>query len=177
MREKNSDLFSYPLLVAKYHVKGDFLSDNSSKVDVYDYAAQFDTLPVFDIVRIPKSGSQGPTGYFCRITVKGTSIVGQAYSPTSRATAELGACMNFKKRAEELHQGETMLVKHINRLTSSTGEKFLQYCKMKQKDWEQYNFVTKSHGGTIQGSLSLGTRLLSECTMYRYAPFLELTKM
>lgn len=180
MREKNSTLFSYPLIVIKCSVTADINTvEKSSKVDVYDYAAQFDTLPVFDIIRIPKvAATDGArNGFYCRITVKGTSIIGEAYNATSLAAAELGACINFKKRAEELHQGETMFVKHINTLTSSTGEKFLQYCKLTQKDWEQYNFVAKSVGPVVQGSLNLGTRLLSECTMYKYVHFLEVTKM
>ena len=60
------------------------------------------------------------------------------------------------------------MVKHINTLTSQTGEKFLKYCKMKQKDWEQYNFVAKQAGLEWLGQLFLGERLLSECVMYRY---------
>jgi hypothetical protein len=142
-----------------------------SKVDVYDYAAQFDTLPAFEVVRIPKTNDfQSKLGYYVRITVKGTSIVGEAYH-ASNAVAEAGAYLNFKERAEEAHQGSRMMVKHINTLTSQTGRKFLEYCKIKQKDWAQYSFVAKQVGECqIQGKLYLGDKLLSECTMFKYVP-------
>jgi hypothetical protein len=145
-------------------------SNMSSKVDVYDYAAQFDTVPIFETIKIPL---QLPLkfGYHVRVTVKGTTIVGDGFHNSTRASAEIGACVNFKKRAEELHQGERMLVKHINTLTSQTGRKFLQYCSIKQKDWEQYSFVSKSIGAhEVHGKLYAGERLVSECVMFKYVP-------
>jgi hypothetical protein len=144
----------------------------SSKVDVYDYAANFDTLPVFETIQVVNNPElNAKLGYLVRVTVKGTTIVGEGYHGTVRAHAEIGACENFKKRAEELHQGERLMVKHINTLTSKTGHKFLEYCKMKQKDWEQYTFVSQNvNGMEISGKLYLGERLLSECIMHKYIP-------
>jgi hypothetical protein len=145
-------------------------ANTSSKVDVYDYAAQFDTVPQFETIKIPLQLPQ-KFGYHVRVTVKGTTIVGEGFHSTQRAFAEIGACVSFKKRAEELHQGERMLVKHINTLTSQTGRKFLQYCSIKQKDWEQYNFVSKSIGPQdVHGKLYVGERLVSECVMFKYVP-------
>jgi hypothetical protein len=141
-----------------------------SKVDVYDYAAQFDTIPAFEVIRVPNTNTlHSKLGYHVRVTVKGTAIVGEGYHTGGGGIAEAAACLNFKERAEEAHQGSRMLVKHINTLTSQTGRKFLEYCKIKQKDWAQYSFVTKTVGDSqVQGKLYLGDKLLSECTMFTY---------
>jgi hypothetical protein len=171
MKDKESPMFENALRIAKHRIVSleILLNNKSAKVDVYDYAAQFDTVPVFETRRLPSNNSRNATqGYFTRVTVRETKIVGEAFHPTARAYSEIGACVNFKKHAEELHQGETMLVKHINTLTSKTGEKFLQYCKMKQKDWEQFKFVLKQlNGAEVLGQLYLGDRLLSECVMLK----------
>jgi hypothetical protein len=164
-------MFRNAVIVATHNpIKADVaVHEKSSKVDVYDYAAQFNTLPTFETFTLPANSSiQAKDGYLCRVSVPGTKIVGEAFHPSVRAYAELGACVNFKKRAEELHQGEKILVKHINTLTSKTGQKFLQYCKMMQKSWEQYEFTSKSVSGfEVHGQLHLGSRLLSECTMFK----------
>ena len=147
--------------------------NKSSKVDVYDYAAQFNVLPDFKLVRIPADSSANcKMGYFVRVTVTGTEIFGVGFHPSTNAFAEIAACVDFKRRAEERHQGEKMMVKHINTLTSKTGKKFLEYSKMKTKDWEQYNFTSRSISGwEISGTLHLGDRLLSQCVMFTYPPF------
>jgi hypothetical protein len=180
MREKNSKIFLWSVLLAKLKSlpkqKG---FEASSKVNVYDYAAQFDHLPKFEYFEIPKSRNRLVSGsaYCCRVTVEGTSIVGEGLSSASRANAELHACMMFKQEAEKFHQEGQILVKDINKLTSATGEKFLEYCKIKQKDWEPYNFVTKiGPGASHIGSLYQGTRLLSECTAYTYVTQLMFSK-
>jgi hypothetical protein len=174
MKDKSSPMFTQSLYIAKHPPpsQATIAANVSAKVDVFDYAAQFDTVPVFETTKVlSASPKNAGYGFFTRVTVQGTVIVGEAFHPNVRAYAELGACVNFKKRAEELHQGETMMVKHINTLTSKTGEKFLQYCKMKQKDWEQFNFVAKSLNGVeVLGQLYVGDRLLSECTMLKYDP-------
>jgi hypothetical protein len=174
MKDKSSPMFAQALCIAQHAPPSQamILTNVSAKVDVFDYAAQFDTVPVLDTMKIRASGAKtAGHGFFTRVTVEGTVIVGEAFHPTVRAYAELWACVNFKKRAEELHRGETMMVKDINTLTSKTGEKFLQYCKMKQKDWEQFNFVTKSLNGVeVLGQLYVGDRLLSECAMLKYNP-------
>jgi hypothetical protein len=170
LKAANSTMFRYALMANLATVKAEeAIREKSSKVDVYDYAAQLNTLPVFDTIKFPGSSMpQAKDAYFCRVSVPGTNIVGEAFHSSNRAYAEIGACMNFKKRAEELHQGEKMLVKHINTLTSQTGQKFLQYCKMKHKNWEQFQFTSKSINGLeVLGQLHWGSRLLSECTMFR----------
>jgi hypothetical protein len=170
LKSWSSPVFQYALCVAKHKVSANVITNNkSAKVDVYDYAAQFDTLPLFNTKTLPSSNSKNATiGYFTRVTVPGTAIFGESFHATVRAYSELGACVEFKKRAEELHQGETMMVKHINTLTSKTGEKFLQYCKMKQKDWEQFKFESKQlNGAEVLGQLFSGDRLLSECVMIK----------
>jgi hypothetical protein len=180
MKEKQSNLFRWALLLVKHrHNRKPKNRESSAKVDVYDYAAQFDCLPTFEYIEIPRPQHQpGPShSYWCRITVQGTSVIGEGHSTTGRVPAELFACMNFKAEAEKFHLGGQMLVKHINKLTSATGEKFLQYCKIQQKDWEPYNFLTRLVGSTTHiGSLYQGTRLLSECTMYSYVTRLCFSK-
>lgn len=142
--------------------------NRSAKVDVYDYAAQLEAIPTFESIPVPSSPElQAKTGWLVRIMVNGTIVSGEGYHHQKRAYAEIAACIDFKKRAEQLHQGEKMMVKHINTLTSQTGGKFLEYCKIKQRDWEQYNFTYKQHDGfDFIGQLFLGDRLLSECVMY-----------
>ena len=171
MKDYATPIIQYPLITkTRSSAKPQLFANNkSAKVDVYDYAAQLNAVPVFETIRIPKSADKGAKlGFFVRVTVKGTIVSGEGYHKETRAFAEIAACVNFKAKAEELHQGEKMMVKHINTLTSQTGEKFLKYCKMKQKDWEQYNFVAKQAGLEWLGQLFLGERLLSECVMYRY---------
>jgi hypothetical protein len=152
-------------------VKGDseFKLHESAKLDVYDYAAQMNVLPKFEAVQVAlHSQSSSKLGYRVRVTVEGTIIQGEGFH-SLRGWAETAACVDFKQKAEEMHQGERMLVKHINTLTSQTGKKFLEYCKMKQKDWELYKFKsTQAKGNEFRGSLHLGDRLLSECLMYTY---------
>ena len=144
--------------------------NKSSKVDVYDYAAQFNVLPEFKTHRIPVDNSPNSRlGYFVRVTVQGTEIFGVGYHPSTNAFAEIAACVDFKRRAEEKHQGEKMMVKHINTLTSKTGTKFMEYCKMKLKDWEQYNFTCKQiNGQELSATLHVGDRLVSQCVMFTY---------
>ena len=173
LKHSSSSLFFCAKTIATHKpVPLDLVGPNgSAKVDVFDYAAQFNTLPNFETTQIPIGVGAKKMGFYVRVTVPGTRIVGEAYHPSARTHAEIGACVNFKKRAEELHQGEKMLVKHINTLTSSTGRKFLEYCKMKHKDWQQYKFVAKTTATEVNGQLFLGDRLLSECSMYKYLPF------
>jgi len=154
------------------------IKNKSSKVDVYDYAAQFNVLPEFTTRRIPNDNSPNcKFGYFVRVTVQGTEIFGVGYHPSTNAFAEIAACVDFKKRAEEKHQGEKMMVKHINTLTSKTGKKFMEYCKMKLKDWEQYDFSFKQvNGFEISATLKVGDRLVSQCVMFTYFPLMPLER-
>jgi hypothetical protein len=170
LKYRSSDMFKYSKISAAQASFGQqfFTTHISAKVDVYDYAAQLNTLPSFETTQIPNK--TGKSGYLVRVTVPGTNIVGEGYHPTLRSFAERIASADFKKKAEESHQGEKLLVKDINTLTSLTGQKFLQYCKMKQKDWQTYKFSFKQVGGTeVLGQLYLGDRLLSECTMFKYS--------
>jgi hypothetical protein len=176
LKDYSLPVIQHALIVHTHTVaKASVISEHKgAKVDVYDYAAQLNALPVFETIQVmANSDKNSKPGYLVRVTVKGTIVSGEGYHNNCRAYAELAACVNFKKRAEELHQGEKMMVKHINTLTSQTGEKFLKYCKMKQKDWEQYNFVHKQVGQEVIGQLFLGERLLSECVMHKYTPLLN----
>jgi hypothetical protein len=172
LKHYNSPIVRDRLVVARATtLKGDseFKPNESAKLDVYDYAAQMNVLPNFETVPIallPQPSSK--MGHWVRVTVEGTIIQGEGFHAI-RGWAETAACVDFKQKAEEMHQGERMLVKHINTLTSQTGKKFLEYCKMKQKDWELYKFkATQAKGNEFRGSLHLGERLLSECVMYTY---------
>ena len=168
----DSPIIRDPLVVGRAStLTGDreFRLHESAKLDVYDYAAQMNVLPKFQAIQIAaNSQPQSKLGFWVRVTVEGTVIEGEGFHAV-RAYAETAACMDFKQKAEEIHQGERMLVKHINTLTSQTGKKFLEYCKMKQKDWEMYKFTCiQGKARECRGSLLLGDRLLSECLMYTY---------
>ena len=171
-RDGKLPVFQEALLLRKVQpLSQDAVQGNkSSKVDVYDYAAQFNVLPEFKGIRIPIDSSPScKLGHFVRVTVKGTDIFGVGFHPSTNAFAEVAACVDFKKRAEEKHQGEKMMVKHINTLTSKTGKKFMEYCKMKLKDWEQYELKCKQiNGWEMSAKLYVGDRLVSECVMFTY---------
>ena len=141
-------------------------TNKSAKLDVVDYAAQHNTLPRIERLEIPAMRGSKP-GHYIRVSVPGVDIVGKGHHASMPGYAEIAACYQFKKLAEKEHQGETMRVKDINTLTSQTGEKFIEYCKMRQKDWEQYRFEHRQvRGMEIRGELYLGDRLVSECVMF-----------
>jgi hypothetical protein len=146
-------------------------ANKSAKLDVVDYAAQHDCLPRIERLEIPASRKSKP-GHYIRVSVPGVGIVGKGYHSSLPGYAEIAACYQFKKLAEREHQGETMHVKDINTLTSQTGEKFIEYCKMRQRDWEQYRFEHRQvRGFETRGELYLGDRLVSECVMFSYSSF------
>jgi len=172
LREYQSAVIREPVIAATtMSLKGadEFKLHESAKVDVYNYAAQMNVLPHFETTQLSSSGNaNAKTGYRVRVTVEGTIVKGEGYHSHIRAYAEIAACVEFKRMAECMHQGERMLVKDINTLTSQTGKKFLEYCKMKQKDWEMYEFKCKQgQGMEFRGALYLGDRLLSESLMYK----------
>jgi hypothetical protein len=168
MKAKDSDLLRYAVItVTKPRYNNTEISNETqAKVDVYDYAAQFNVIPEITSITVPHRENGRKPAYYARVTVEGTNVVGEAYHAGAAAFAEASAYINFKKEAEKAHQGEQMLVKHINTLTSKTGEKFLKFCKIKHKDWEQYKFVSNVTGNRVLGQLFLGDRLLSECTAH-----------
>lgn len=173
LRQYQSAIIREPVIAATtMSLKGthEFRLHESAKVDVYDYAAQMNVLPQFETIQLSSSGNaNAKTGYYVRVTVEGTIVKGDGYHSHIRAYAETAACVEFKRVAEHMHQGERMLVKDINTLTSQTGKKFLEYCKMKQKDWEMYDFRCKQgQAMEFRGALYLGNRLLSESLMYKY---------
>jgi hypothetical protein len=161
----------YQSIVIKYAVLVTCTSkckefQKSAKLDVVDYAAQHNTLPKIERLEIATSRDRKP-GHYIRITVPGVDFVGKGYHPSVPSSAEMSACFAFKKMAEMEHQGEMLRVKDINTLTSQTGEKFLEYCRIRQKDWEEYKFVSRQvRGQEIRGELFLGDRLVSECVMF-----------
>jgi len=148
-------------------------ANRSAKLDVYDYAAHFDVLPQFEWEKIPvNQDAKAKNGHLCRVRVEGTNILGEGFNPTSEIFAEITACLDFKARAEKAHQGEKLLVKHINTLTTKTGKKFLEYCKLRSKDWAQYRFQGKQAPGgmAVVGQLFLADRLMAECAASTYFP-------
>jgi len=146
-------------------------ANRSAKLDVYDYAAHFDVLPEFELEKIPLSNDiQSKTGYLCRVHVKGTNVIGEGLHRSNSNLAEVAACMDFKIRAEKAHQGQKFLVKHINTLTTQTGQKFLEYCKLRSKDWALYRFESKRNYDVAVGKLFLADRLIAECSAQSYSP-------
>src|SRR5580704_14168685 len=98
MRANDSIMFRYAVItaVAPRYDQETLNQNLHAKVDVYDYAAQFDTLPSFQTSPIPiHPGGKGKVAYHSRITVHGTTVVGEGFASTT-SRAEIAACITFK---------------------------------------------------------------------------------
>lgn len=127
----------------------ELLSEESdAKMDIYDYCARFDCVPTFIFREALMVGGR-------RSLVEATvEMPEQGIQASARAsdkrTAEILACVEFKKKAEEYHAkhgDSTIVVKDLLTISSRNARKFFEYYKMHNRN-TQYDLVMKQmHGG------------------------------
>jgi ATP-dependent RNA helicase DHX36 len=131
-----------------------------AKMDIYDYCARFDTVPVFTMIERGRKKQR-----IFEVTVKMTEqdIEGSAKAK-DRRKAEILACVDFKKKAEEYHSkygDENIVVKDALALNSRNARKFFEYYKMMSKD-AHYDVkivsIGKKGSAEHQGQMMLNDR-------------------
>ncbi|KAL7267647.1 hypothetical protein RUND412_009758 [Rhizina undulata] len=157
-------------------------SESDAKMDVYDYCARFNTVPVFTVRHT--TATSGRKQSIMEATVE---MAEQEIKAVSRArerkVAEILACVEFKRQAENFHakHGEsTIVVKDITALTSRNARKFFEYYKMCNKD-VQYDaqvdpISNKSRGGSgvYQGQMMLNDQPLGVAVEMQGKKFAEI---
>ncbi|KAF8466450.1 P-loop containing nucleoside triphosphate hydrolase protein [Kalaharituber pfeilii] len=138
-----------------------------AKIDIYDYCARYDTVPTFDVNDIR---SRGRSVVEVTVTMPQQNINAVARAK-ERKTAEILACVEFKRQAEDWHAknvDEDFIVRDARALTSRNAKKFFEFYKMKNKNCE-YNalFTTprgtkKLTGSTTQAQMMLNGEPLGE---------------
>lgn len=121
--------------------------ESDAKMDIYDYCARFDCVPTF----IFREASMGGRKALVEATVEMPEQGIQASARASdKRTAEILACVEFKKQAEEYHAkhgDSTIVVKDLLALSSRNARKFFEYYRMHHRN-AQYDVVMKQmHGG------------------------------
>lgn len=116
-------------------------------MDIYDYCARFDCTPTFIFREITRISSRKP---LIEATVE---LPEQGIQASARAsekrTAEILACVEFKKQAEEYHatHGEsTIIVKDLLTLNNRNAKKFFEYYKMHNRN-AQYDLDVSQAAG------------------------------
>lgn len=127
----------------------ELLSEESdAKMDIYDYCARFDCVPTF-IFRETSGMSNRRSLVEATVEMPEQGIQASARASDKR-TAEILACVEFKKQAEEYHAkhgDSTIVVKDLLTLSSRNARKFFEYYKMHNRN-TQYDLVMKQmHGG------------------------------
>lgn len=127
----------------------ELLSEESdAKMDIYDYCARFDCVPTF-IFREASGMSNRRSLVEATVEMPEQGIQASARASDKR-TAEILACVEFKKQAEEYHAkhgDSTIVVKDLLALSSRNARKFFEYYKMHNRN-TQYDLVMKQmHGG------------------------------
>ncbi|KAG0633230.1 P-loop containing nucleoside triphosphate hydrolase protein [Tuber brumale] len=110
----------------------ELLSDEAdAKMDIYDYCARFDAVPT---VNVRETKRPSPRKGLFEVTV---GFPQQNILATARASelknAEIVACVEFKRQAEEFHSkqgGSTIIVKDISSINSRNARKFFEFFKM-----------------------------------------------
>lgn len=125
----------------------ELLSEESdAKMDIYDYCARFDLVPTFIVREVSGMGVRR----LIEVTVEMPEQEIQASArATDKRTAEILACVEFKKQAEEYHakHGEsTIVVKDIMSLNSRNAKKFFEYYKINHRN-TQYDVTMKQMQG------------------------------
>lgn len=127
----------------------ELLSEESdAKMDIYDYCARFDCVPTF-IFREASGMSARRSLVEATVEMPEQGIQASARASDKR-TAEILACVEFKKQAEEYHAkhgDSTIVVKDLLTLSSRNARRFFEYYKMHNRN-TQYDLVIKQmHGG------------------------------
>lgn len=144
----------------------ELLSDESdAKMDIYDYCARFDTVPMFIFREVQRLGARKS---LVEATVEMPEQGIQASArAVDRRTAEILACVEFKKQAEDYHakHGEsTIIVKDVMALNSRNARKFFEWFKMHNRS-AGYDLVSKQLSGgnkKLRGGYQIGQMILND---------------
>ena len=106
-----------------------------AKIDIYNYAARFDSVPEFDIKPILRLGSSKRPGVQVEVKMplQGINVVG---SGKSLETAETAAALKFKQAAEQfqVRQGtESFVIRDSSTLTAQNAKAFFDFYKIQHR--------------------------------------------
>ncbi|KAL8683336.1 MAG: hypothetical protein Q9186_000720 [Xanthomendoza sp. 1 TL-2023] len=112
----------------------DLKDERDAKLDMYNYAARFNTTPEISVRHIARSKRpQGPKT-LCEVTVKlpdhGIEVVGRS---TDQNIADMAAALRFKEAAEKYqakHGDESLVIRDSTTLTTDNSSKFFDYYRM-----------------------------------------------
>ncbi|KAL8670482.1 MAG: hypothetical protein Q9168_004984, partial [Polycauliona sp. 1 TL-2023] len=111
--------------------------EKDAKLDMYNYAARFDTTPDIKVAYTAQSErskrARGPKRV-CEVTIKlpehNIEVVGRS---TEQRPAEVAAALRFKEAAEKYqaeHSDQSLIVKDSTALTTDNSSKFFDYYKI-----------------------------------------------
>ncbi|KAL8798479.1 MAG: hypothetical protein Q9182_006633 [Xanthomendoza sp. 2 TL-2023] len=114
------------------HIKSsDMQNETDSKLDMYNYAARFNTTPEISVKYSTRSRASRGRITVCEVTVKlpdhGIEVVGRS---TELLKADLAAALRFKEAAEKYqaeHGDQSMVIKDATTLTTHNSHKFFDY--------------------------------------------------
>ncbi|CAZ80083.1 unnamed protein product [Tuber melanosporum] len=147
----------------------ELLSDEvDAKMDIYDYCARFDAVPT---VNVRETKGPGPRKGLFEVTV---GFPQQNILATARASelknAEIVACVEFKRQAEEFHSkqgGSTIILKDISSINSRNARKFFEFFKVFDRQ-ARYDVELKQtsgrrgSGGAFRAQMMLNEEPLGE---------------
>ncbi|KAI5782717.1 P-loop containing nucleoside triphosphate hydrolase protein [Geopyxis carbonaria] len=104
-------------------------NERDAKMDVYDYCARFDTVPTFS-ARVVNTAGHRKSLIEVSVTMPEQNLKSTARA-VDRQTADILACVEFKRLAElyhAKHSDEDIVVKDLsNALNSRTAKEFFRY--------------------------------------------------
>ncbi|KAI4100007.1 MAG: hypothetical protein LQ339_005674 [Xanthoria mediterranea] len=112
--------------------------EKDAKLDMYNYAARFDTTPDIVVTRsAPSKRARGPRNV-CEVTIKlpeqNIEVVGRS---AQQKLAEVAAALRFKEAAEKYqaeHSDQSLVVRDSTALTTDNSGKFFEYYKIIHPD-------------------------------------------
>ncbi|RPA96458.1 P-loop containing nucleoside triphosphate hydrolase protein [Choiromyces venosus 120613-1] len=142
----------------------ELLNDEAdAKMDIYDYCARFDAVPTVSVRETRRPGTR--KGLY-EVTV---GFPEQNILATARASelkhAEIVACVEFKRQAEEFHSkkgGSTIIVKDISSINSRNARKFFEFLKMFDKHARYDVDLRQTTGRRGTGGAFRGQMILNE---------------
>ncbi len=107
--------------------------EKDAKLDMYNYAARFDTTPDITVTHVTRSKRARGAIRVCEVTIKlpeqNIEVVGRS---TQQKLAEVAAAMRFKEAAEKYqaeHSGRSLVVRDSTALTTDNSSQFFEYYK------------------------------------------------
>lgn len=112
--------------------------EKDAKLDMYNYAARFDTTPDIVVKHVARSKRARGPKRVCEVTIKlpeqNIEAVGRS---TEQKLAEVAAALRFKEAAEKYqaeHSDQSLVVRDSTALTTDNSSKFFEYYKIIHPD-------------------------------------------